>query len=136
MTTFTSKLFIMGAMGYESLIRMVYHCAKGGIKGADANIYRNMETTERFLTDVNWKRTEAEKKFNHKTAFTAVRMYVSNALRDGLEKIKYSATREDIEKIEAMQDTLYESDFYNKAALDAIIKKADQIFYKNGLEEG
>jgi len=126
----------MGAMDYESLMRMVYHSSKSINKGANANIYRTMETTERFLTDVNWKRTDAEKKYNHKIAFTEVRMYVRNALRDGLEKIKYSATREDIEKIEAMQETLYESDFFNKAALDVIIKKADQIFYKNGLDEG
>lgn len=114
---------------------MVYHCSKGGTKGANANIYRDMETTERFLTDVNWKRTEAEKKHNHIVTFGIVRMYVRNALRDGLEKIKYSAPTDDIAKIEAMQEILYQSDFYNKAALDVIINKADQIFYKNGLEE-
>ena len=126
----------MGAMGYESLLRTVYNCRKGGYKGADANIYRNMETTERFLTDPNWNRTDSEKKLNHKTAFTEVRMYVRNALRDGLDKIKYRATREDIDKIEEMQETLNQSHFFNKAALDVIIKRADQIFFKNNLEEG
>jgi hypothetical protein len=126
----------MGAMGYESLIRTVYHCVKGGTKGANANIYRNMETTERFLTDVNWKKTDAEKILNHKTAFTEVRMYVRNALRDGLEKIKYKATRQDIEAIELMQEKLYQNRFYNKAALDVIIHDAETIFFKNGLEEG
>jgi len=126
----------MGAIGYESLIRTVYNCKKGGAKGADANIYRNMEMTERYLTDITHYKAEAEKKQNHKTAFTTVRMFVRNALRDGLEKIKYSATREDIDKIEAMQDVLYEPGFYNKKRLDEIIKKADEIFFKNGLTEG
>ncbi len=126
----------MGAMGYESLLRTVYHCRKGGTKGADANIYRNMETTGRFLTDPNWNKTEAEKKENHKTAFKEVRMYVRNALRDGLEKIKYKAPQQDIFSIETMQETLYQSQFYNKAALDVIIHNAEDIFFKNGLEEG
>ena len=126
----------MGAMGYESLLRTVYHCRKGGNKGADANIYRNMENTERSLTDLRWGKTEAEKKENHKTAFKEVRMYVRNALRDGLDKIKYRALQQDIATIENMQETLYQSQFYNKAALDIIIHKAEEIFFKNGLEEG
>ena len=126
----------MGAMGYESLLRTVYHCRKGGNKGADANIYRNMEATERYLTDTRWGKTDAEKKENHKTAFKEVRMYVRNALRDGLEKIKYRALQQDIAILEDMQETLYQSQFYNKAALDTIIHKAEEIFFKNGLEEG
>ena len=125
----------MGAIGYETLLRTAYHC-KTGIKGADANIYRNMENTERFLTMRAWGKTEAEKKQNHKTAFTTVRMYVRNALRDGLEKIKYRAQRKDIDAIEAMLETLYQSQFFNKAILDTIIGNASDIFFKNGLEEG
>lgn len=123
-------------MGYESLLRTVYHCSKGGSKGADANIYRNMESTERFLTDPNWRKTDAEKKENHKTAFKEVRMYVRNALRDGLEKIRYKASQQDLHNIESMQETLYQSTFFNKATLDLIIHNAEEIFFKNGLEEG
>jgi hypothetical protein len=126
----------MGALKYESLLCTVYNCSKGGNKGADANIYRNMEMTERFLTDLNQKKTGEEKKLNHKTAFTEVRQYVRNALRDGLEKIKYNASRHEIDHIEVMQETLNQSNFYNKASLDVIINKAEEIFFNNGLEEG
>jgi hypothetical protein len=95
-----------------------------------------MEMTERFLTDLNQKKTGEEKKLNHKTAFTEVRQYVRNALRDGLEKIKYNASRNEIDNIEVMQETLNQSNFYNKASLDVIINKAEEIFFNNGLEEG
>ena len=126
----------MGATGYESLLRTVYNCNKGGTKGADANIYRNMEMTERLLSDMNLKKTDEEKKQDHKNAFTEVRMYVRNALNVGLEKIKYRASRQDIDKITLMQETLWQPKFYNKAALDAIMQHAEEIFFNNGLEEG
>ncbi len=125
----------MSAMGYELLLRSVYNCDRGGVKGADANIYRTLELAGRLRTDTNWDKTKEVKEQNYMTVFTEVKMYVGNALRNGLEKIKYSATEKDIDTIEEMQATLNQFYFYHKSELDRIIDTTNEIFFRNGLKE-
>jgi len=125
----------MSARGYELLLCSVYNCAKGSVKGADARIYSAMEIADRLRTDINWNKTKEVKEQNYITAFTEVKMYVRNALRNGLEKIKHIASEEDTDTIKEMQNTLNQFYFYHKSELDTIIDTANKIFYKNGLKE-
>jgi hypothetical protein len=125
----------MPAMRYEMLLRSVYNCSRGGVKGADANVYRIMETAYRLRTDANWHKTKEVKELNYITNFTEVKMYVRNALRRGLEKIKYSACEEDIDAIAEMQTTLNQFHFYRKSTLDTIITTTNEIFRRNGLKQ-
>lgn len=123
-------------MGYELLLRSVYNCDRGGVKGADAYIYRTLELAERLRSDTNWNKTKEVKEQNYITVFTEVKMYVRNALRNGLEKIKHSATEQDIDTIKEMQTTLNQFYFYHKSELDRIINTTNEIFYRYGLKEG
>jgi len=125
----------MSAMGYELLLRSVYNCGKGGVKGADAGVYHSMEIADRFRTDITWNKTKEVKEQNYINAFAEVKMYVRNALRNGLEKIKYRATEQDVDTIAEMQHTLNQFYFYHRSELDTIIDTANKIFFKNGLKE-
>jgi len=125
----------MSAMGYELLLRSVYNCGKGGVKGADASIYHTMETADQFRTNINWNKTKEVKEQNYINAFAEVKMYVRNALRNGLEKIKHRATDQDVDTIAEMQHTLNQFYFYHRSELDTIIATANKIFFKNGLKE-
>jgi hypothetical protein len=113
----------------------VYNCNRGGVKGADANIYRAMEIADRLRTDINWNKTKEVKQLNYIKSFTEVKMYVRNALRKGLEKIKYSASEQDIYTIQEMQTTLNQFHFYHKSVLDTIITSTNDIFRRNGLKQ-
>ena len=123
-------------MEYESLLRSVYNCGRGEVKGADADIYRRMEMAERHLTDTHWMKTEGVKREDYRTTFIEVRMYVRKALRDGLEKIKNNVTQEEGELIDDMGTMIHDPNFYNKIELDRIIGTAVFIFFKNGLKAG
>jgi hypothetical protein len=126
----------MSAMGYELLVRSVYNCSRSGTNGADANIYRAMETAELSLTDIRWDKTREVKEQHYITTFTEVKKFVRNALRNGLEKIKHRATEQELDRIKEMQSTLNQFHFYHKSELDIIINTANGIFGKNGLVEG
>jgi hypothetical protein len=125
----------MAAMEYELLLCSVYNCSRGGVKGADANIYRNLEIAQQFLTNSNWNKTQEVKDQNYMLAFAEVRMFVRNALRRGLDKIKYSASEEDLISIEEMQAILNQFNFYHKSELDRVINTSIKIFQRNGLRE-
>ncbi len=122
-------------MQYEVLIRSVYNCGRGSAKGADADIYRRMDMAERIREDSISNKTQEEKDYDYRSKFSEVRANVRNALRDGLDKIKYRATKDDIEKIEEMYSTLHRLNFFDKKELDIIIESADEIFFKNGLTQ-
>ena len=87
MCNFTKNTFtIIGAREYECLLRWVYHCGPGGVKGADADIYRKLEHAEAHLTSFHWNKTQEQKEYDYGSAFAEIRMYVLRAIRDGLEK--------------------------------------------------
>lgn len=125
----------MDAMEYEFLLRRVYHCGRHGVKGADADVYRRLELAETNLTNPYWNKTQEQKDYDYRSAFAEVKMYVRNALREGVEQIKYKATQAEIEKLENMETEIRSISFYDKNRLDEIIEEADDIFSKHGLEE-
>jgi hypothetical protein len=134
MNNFTAKYLFMDAMGYEFLIRRVYHCGRHGVKGADADVYRKLEKAEINLTNVHLNKTREEKEHDYNTAFAAVRMYVGNAFREGIKQVQHMTTKEEMDKLEGMQAEVNSISFYTKKRIDEIIGEADGIFRKHGLE--
>jgi hypothetical protein len=121
----------MEAMTYELFMRAVYDCGRDYKKGADADIYRDMELTERLIDDSNWKGTKSEKEYNFQKNFSKVRNYVHDAMKSGMSKVAVSSA----EKIEVdeMVSRLGMT-FYSKKELDAIIERARDIFSAHGLK--
>lgn len=124
----------MDAMDYEFLLRRVYHCGRSGVKGADADVYRKLEHAEMHLNDPYWNKTQEQKEYDYRSSFAEVKMHVRNALVEGLKQIHYKATKQDVEKIEAMETQINSIRFYDKKRLDEVIDEADEIFRKYGLE--
>ena len=124
----------MDAMSYEYLLRRVYHCGRGGVKGADADIYRKLEHAATYLDDSNMKGTKEKKQQDYFNAFAEVKMYVRNALREGIRQVKHRTTKSEFTKLEAMEEEVHSIKFYDKTGLDEIIEEADDIFRKYGLE--
>lgn len=124
----------MDAIDYEYLLRQVYNCGRHGVKGADADLYRKLEYAETQLTDPDWNKTQEQKEHDYRSVFVEVRMHVRKAVRDGKEKIKYSALKEEMKKLEEMESALHKLNFYDKKILDEIIDNASDIFRKYGLQ--
>lgn len=124
----------MEAMDYEFLLRRVYNCARHGVKGADADIYRKMDMAQRHLDDPNWGKSKEQKEHDFYSAFIRVKDHVAIAINKGISQIDYKATEEEINTLKAMLETLRKHNFYNKEKLDDIIDDADEIFRKHGLE--
>lgn len=122
-------------MEYEFLLRKVYHCGRSSAKGADADIYRDMEHAHTDLTTKVMYATQSEREYEYRKRFAKVRRHVDDAIAEGIRQIKYSASKEDVERLQAIAGKL-NFDFYNKEELDKIIKEANDIFHKYGLSEG
>ena len=114
----------MDAMSYEFLLRRVYHCGRGGVKGADADIYRKVEHAMMYLDDPNWKGTKEKKQQDYYNAFAEVRMYMRNALQEGIKQVKYRATKSELAKLEGMETEVHSLGFNDKKRLDEIIDQA------------
>lgn len=126
--------FSMDAMDYEFLLRRVYHCGRNGANGADADIYRKLERADFYLASTEGSETKEDREYDYRKAFAGVRSYVRQALRDGIKKVEYRATKEEAEKLEGMVAEVSGLHFYYKKRLDEIIDEADSIFRNHGLE--
>jgi len=124
----------MDALDYEFLIRRIYHSGRTSKNGANADIYRKVETSLSHLNDPMWKKTQEQKNYDYASAFAEVRMYVRDAIAEGINKIRYRVSTQDLETLNAMQEKLHELHFYDKVILDEMIETADDIFNKNGLK--
>jgi hypothetical protein len=124
----------MDAMEYEYLIRRVYHCGRHGAKGADADIYRRLERAQAHLTSTHWNKTQEEKEHDYNTAFAEVRMFVKEAIREGIKQVQHRLTDKEAALLAAIQQEANKLGFYDKKRLDEIIEIVDEIFRKYGLE--
>lgn len=123
----------MKAMQYEYLIRRTNHSARNRSIGADADIYRAMEHAHRNLETQNLYKTHEEREYDYRSKFATVRKHVSDALKRGTEQIKNLLSEAEAQSIVEMQAKLT-YDFYDKEALDIIIRTGDTIFHAHGLE--
>lgn len=120
-------------MAYEWLLRRVYNSGRNFASGAEADIYRKMEREHHGLTITHMNGTQESREYEYRKAFTAVRGYVSKALAEGIKQIGYRAEDDEKAQLQKMAGRLM-MDFYDKAALDEIIRAADAIFHKYGLQ--
>lgn len=120
-------------MKYEYLIRKVYQTGRTNQNGADAAIYRRMENAYTNLSTKSLYANQSDREYEFRKQFTTVRSYVNEALSVGIEKIKYSASKEEISAVQNMRKKL-DFSFYDKEELDFIISEASAIFRKNGLD--
>jgi hypothetical protein len=123
----------MEAMNYEYLIRRVYNCGRNYSKGADADIYRQMQHAHNDLTTKTMYKTQNEREYEYRSSFAAVRGNVDKAIKEGIKQVNYTAKKEDITELQTMSADLT-MDFYDKSKLDTIISRADKIFHSCGLE--
>lgn len=123
----------MDAIAYEFLIRGVYQCPRGSIHGADADIFRFMQLKNRLLSESGWGSSQEQKNFEYQSAFAVVRGHIRYAIRDGLEKIRFSVTEKEKETLEKMIEKLKDIHFYDLTELNKIIEVAEGIFHNYGL---
>lgn len=121
----------MEDMEYENLLRAVYKTGRDFSNGADADIYRNMEYSQRVIEDPNWGVSKQDKEYDFRVKFAKVRNNVRNALSEGTKKIQ--CTEEESKELTSMISTLGHR-FYDKEELDKIIIRAVDIFAKYGLK--
>ncbi|RYD56703.1 MAG: hypothetical protein EOP56_11690 [Sphingobacteriales bacterium] len=122
----------MQAMLYEYLIRRVYSTGRNYNKGADADIYRDMDTHYRDLETKSMYRTQEEREYEYQKRFAKVRRHVAEAIRDGIDKIRHSISEQDLKTLHEFE-SLLTSRFDDKVMLDNIINKATDVFHANGL---
>jgi len=122
----------MEAMEYEYLVRRVFHTARTTANGAEADIYRKMERAQRDLKTQSMFRTQEDREYEFQQSFATVRFHVVNAMKEGLMQIRSRADNEIIANLESMQNQLT-YDFYDKAALDEIVRNAGAYFHEFGL---
>ena len=124
----------MTGMQYENFVRRVYNCGRDYRNGADSDIYRKLEWADKDLVAVDHKLTGGQKEYtNYVDAFSAVRKYVRNSIRDGLVKIRYKASNDEMVSLEQMLVTLHGINFTDKKILDVFITDANNIFCRHGL---
>lgn len=121
----------MEEMEYETLLRAVYITGRDFSNGADADIYRDMEYSQRVIEDPNWGVSKHDKEYDFRVKFTRVCNNVRNALSEGKKKIQCSD--EHNKEITTMISTLSRR-FYDKEELDKIIIRAVDIFANYGLK--
>ena len=122
----------MEAMSYETLIRNVYGGGRTDKNGANADIYRAMERAYRELQSPMMNTSNDAKEVDFQQNFAGVRSHVRQAIEEGIGKIKYRATVDDITSLNSMKEKLGWR-FYDKEELDIIIHDATTIFFKNEL---
>lgn len=78
----------MDAMDYEFLLRRVYQCGRSEAKGADADIYNQMEDAWVYLTKPHGKKTQKQRRDDYRRAFLEVKIHVRNALVEGIKHLR------------------------------------------------
>ncbi len=126
----------MEALNYEFLIRRGYECGPDGLIGSSAETYRMFEKTITQLTDRTCNKTEEEKIHDYFSAFFLIKYFVGHALLEGIDKLKHAASPGEIEILIAGRSEVSEDAFLDKRRLDEVIRQANSIFRKNGLEVG
>lgn len=125
----------MEAMSYEYLIRRVHNCGRTIKNGADASLYRTMEQAFYNIETKTLFETQADREYEYRKAFSAVRRNVDDALIIGIKKLQHKAVKDDLDELQSMSDQL-DFEFYKKEKLDTILKRANSIFHQYGLEIG
>ena len=124
----------MTGIQYENFVRRVYNCGRDHRTGADADIYRKLEWADKNLSAVDTKLTGGLKEYtSYVDAFSIVKRFVRNAVRDGLSKIRYHASKEEMSSLDEMVVTLERVNFSDKKVLDVFITDANNIFCRHGL---
>lgn len=123
----------MDAMEYEFLLRSVYKCGRDYEKGADADIYRDMERAYTFMENKTLHTTRDDPEYEYRVAFAKVRGNVENAITEGIAKVRYTATTEDMQALEQMK-SLLTYQMYDKQMLDKVIDDSGIIFHRYGLQ--
>ena len=124
----------MTGMQYENFVRRVFNCSRDHRHGADADIYRKLEWADTDLAAVDTKLTGGMKEYtNYIDAFSIVKKFVRNSIREGLQKIRFKASTEEMASLQEMLVTLERINFADKKVLDVYIANANSIFCRHGL---
>lgn len=122
----------MEALFYEGLIRDVFKTKRTSENGADADIYRQMEHAHRGLSITEMNGTQSQREYEFQSKFATVRRNIREAITSGIQEIGSRGSAGDINSLETMKNALGMR-FYDKAALDRIIRDAHHIFETYGM---
>lgn len=112
---------------YEILIRRAFNCGRGGVSGAEADIYRRMETAYKLIGSGLSTKSEFDLELDYKGAAVKVSRYVEEALRKAIADLKYDTGKMDKkEELEKLYKQL--SLTPSKEEIDEVIDKALDIF--------
>lgn len=120
----------MNAMLYEKLMKMAHQCQRNGMRGADADIYRNMD---RAMHELRYPETShhPEEQLEHivKIAMGQVRGYTEAAIRKAITMIKNAEDKEALNNLLLM----IPATDCKREALDNTIRAAIDILAKNNI---
>ena len=130
-------------MSYEFLIRRAHNCGRYGVKGANADIYRELERDSSLhdtaLKEIenNLPRTWGEnvKDISNRCRRNSenVADYIFFAIKKVQSNLNSSLTDEDQEVLEQCKAELNRPTFEK---INAVIEKAEKVMIKHGLDPG
>lgn len=125
----------MGAMEFEYLLRRIYQVGRYGTKGADADIYRDMEHSKYLYQEEieNLKNKQPrlrnqsieDLEYEYRVECRKIWSYVVEAIKKGIDK--YSSILSD-EEIKKLEDCIKEKSEITSEFIDERIKIAQDIF--------
>ncbi|MDF2380498.1 hypothetical protein JMG10_03390 [Nostoc ellipsosporum NOK] len=111
----------MNEMRYEFLIRKAYDSERDYDLGADADIYREMESAFHDLDTKVMFATQSDRDYEFRKKFTRVCQYVKKALLELSKRHRLPTDLQELLKNMAEELSL---NFYDKVRLDEIIDNA------------
>ena len=121
-------------MEYEYLLRSTGNTNRNYKNGADADIYRSLETAHKNLETKTLFATDQERIKDFQSKFNKVKDYVRKGIEKGIPQIMGKASDDEIERLNEMVIIL-SWNLFDKDQLDKIIQSADETFERNGLDE-
>lgn len=133
----------MDAMSYEFLIRRAYKCGRFGVKGANADIFRTLETDSyRYNTALkeikenlprSWGENLDDLAFKYKINSRKVAYHIIDAIKKVQGDLSSSLTEEETEELENCINELHDPTIEK---IDQVIQKAEKIMISHGLFPG
>ena len=125
----------MGALKYEYLLRRIYQVGRGGRKGADADVYRELERAERLYTlevenvknnrPKTWNKSNDELEYEYQVQCHKIWRFLSEAIKEGIIRYQSKFSHEEINELE---NCIVEPDPLTRDAIENVITKAEDIF--------
>lgn len=120
----------MNGMHYEKLMKMAHQCHYNGVRGANAEIYRNMDRVIRELQFPEISHHPVDQlEYIAKIAIGEVRGYTETAIRKAITMIKNAEDKDTLNNLLLTIPT----NSCERQALDNAISKAIDILVKNNI---